>query len=330
MMHFPTTKMNKIVAAKDVQPLYGAVPRRKERVVVLIPTYNSARFWPEVSERLLRLDPQPDLYIFAENNSTDKTLQLISKFNRPKEIIRLWFRDDALDFLETRFDPVAIVRQFLLQRTRQLDPDFAIFLDSDILVESEDLIPRLTRWVDRVDTPGMILVGGPYPRLLPDGKGVRVAAISGWWEDDSLPWRESLMHRPILEPVNVCGTGCMCLPRRLIQDVRLNFYPVKTSEYESEELKQILVRLKQSNVAEDVAYCYRARALGAYTALDWSVYLDHLYQGDKWRPWSAMPGESEMVRDWKYNASCLDESCPIVRLGRDAAMISEWIRQQAS
>jgi GT2 family glycosyltransferase len=69
----------------------------------------------------------------------------------------------------------------------------------------------------------------------------------------------------------------MCLSRRLIQDERLNFYPVKPTEYESEEFKQTLARSRLPYICEDYAYCLRARALGYGVVLDWSVYLDHLF-----------------------------------------------------
>jgi len=197
--------------------------------------------------------------------------------------LRFWFRDDVLDFCETIHDPIGMVRQFLLQRARQLNPDFAIFLDSDILVESTDLITRLT-----TIAPDMI-VGGPYPRVSPTGS-VRLDALMK--PINNLSWQEANTHRPMPEEVTAVGGGCMCLPRRLIQDTRVNFYPVKTCQYESEELKQLLAKRGLPNCGEDFSYCFRARALGYSVFLDWSVYLDHLHDGNKTRPWSMKPGES--------------------------------------
>lgn len=288
------------------------------RVIILIPIYNSARYWAQVSSRLRRLDPQPDLYIFAENNSTDETLQLISSFDRSKEILRFWFRDNALDFCETRFDLIGIVRQFLLQRARQLNPDFAIFLDSDILVESTDLITLLTRIVLPAEIgPDMCLVGGPYPGFS-HTLSVRLDALSYGWKGGNISWQEGNARRPIttLEEIVATGGGCMCLPRRLIQDRRVNFYPVETSEYESEELKQDLAKQGLPNMGEDYTYCYRARALGYHVVMNWDVYLDHLYDDYKSRTWSMLYGESQFRPSWRYGVGQLDKSRPIVELGR--------------
>ena len=124
-----------------------------------MPVYQAGRYLDQILFKLRKMDPQPDRYIFAENNSTDRTLQILTKMHEPKEIIRTWYRADALDALETEYDLIGIERELLLTRARQVNPDFAVFLDSDIMVHDIDLLDRLTYWKNTAD-----IVGGPYLR----------------------------------------------------------------------------------------------------------------------------------------------------------------------
>jgi len=101
------------------------------KILVLMPTYRVAKFWDLTTCHLYRMDPQPDKWIFTENNSPDDTVYRVSQFKRSHELIRFWVRRDASLYMETPYDPVGIARQFLLQRARQLDPDWAVFIDAD-------------------------------------------------------------------------------------------------------------------------------------------------------------------------------------------------------
>jgi len=227
------------------------------KVIVLMPTYRVSEFWPTVAAHLYKLNPQPDKYIFLENNSPDRTLDLIKHFHRPKEILRLWFRRDALKRCETGFDLIGIVRQLLLQRARHLNPDYAVFLDADVLVKSPDLIERLTSWSDAD------IVGGPYYRYYASG-----LFLSALWHAKNPTPEQPFMVRllpetkdPLEEVAGVCG-GCMCLPRRVIQDRRVNFYPVKRD----------WLTLDNS---EDYGYCLEAARYGYRIFLDTTVELKH-------------------------------------------------------
>lgn len=73
----------------------------------------------------------------------------------------------------------------------------------------------------------------------------------------------------------------MCLNRRIIQDNRLNFFPIPD-------------RFSRSLIAEDVVYCYEARSLGYRVLLDTTVQTTHL-RSPEVRPWEvAMRGY-----DWR-------------------------------
>lgn len=256
-----------------------------DRVLILTPIFQASDFLDtpytdqdvrkpiSVLESLRHLDPQPDRFIFLENNSCDDTLAKVANFDRPKEIVRLWFREDAVDYVErnwhpgeptisSRYDLIGICRQFLLQRARKLDPDYVIFLDADIVVLSEDLIERLCKW------KGVDIVGAPYVRYFPKGQ-----LLSALWPNPN-PTHESpfqLLPReniPSDRPTEALavGGGCMRLSRKVIQERTLNFYPVQRPW------------LGFGPLAEDFAYCLHARTLG------YNVYLDPAAKIAHWVP----------------------------------------------
>jgi hypothetical protein len=252
------------------------------RVLILMPVYQASAFLDvpyadqdvgepiSVLESLRLLDPQPDRFIFLENNSCDDTLVKVANFELRKEIFRLWFREDAMEYVERnwhpgeptiscRYDLIGICRQFLLQRARQLDPDFVIFLDSDILVLSEDLIEQLCN-VENAD-----IVGAPYVREFPQGR-----LLSALWSNPNptpehpfllLP-RDKISSNQPTEALAV-GGGCMRLSRKVIQEKTLNFYPVQRPW------------LGVGPLAEDFGYCLHARALGYNVYLNPAAKLAH-------------------------------------------------------
>jgi CxxC-x17-CxxC domain-containing protein len=269
------TKNIALLKQNRLLPAY-AMPR-DPNVILLMPIQNATKYWPQVSESLYELDPQPSFYIFAENNSTDDTLKLISQFDRPKEILRFWFRDDALDFCETQVDLIGIVRQFLLQRAQKLNPDFAIFLDSDISVSSRNLINRLTMWSDNSIIGGMYQLHHPHPS----------AVVEPFITEKHVWKRSSYPTSGLKEISGEMSGGCMCLPRKVIQDRRLRFYPVKHDSYKEHETLTVgqevaLGRGGSSkwHVGEDVNYCWRAWFLDYRLFIDYGIFLEHLSCND--------------------------------------------------
>lgn len=242
------------------------------KTVLLMPCKQAGGSLPNgVLDALLKLDPQPDLYIFSENNSTDRTLEWLTKFPRPKEIIRLWFRDDAMRFCEYPCDLIAIIRDLLLRRTRQLDVDFAIFIDSDIMIHSTDLIPRLT------SREGDIMGGLCwYPRNHGLGPWFYVAPVaSAFWPCPGVPdtyMVRSQMSGPDVQEVAAAGAGCLCLNRRVIEDTRLSFYPILDPGDSRHE------------PGEDASYCVHARSLGYKILFDITIQTTHL-RTPGLRPW---------------------------------------------
>ena len=207
-----------------------------------MPIYRAARFWDQVASVLYKLDPQPDLWLFAENNSPDNTFERLQRFHRPKEILRPHFTPRELADAQP-YDVIGKVRQLLLERVRQLNPDYLLFLDSDIRIISTGLL-----W----DMPlrGKDILGGPYARPFP--QGLFLAAL---W-----PGTPFYLHRRAtksMERVAAVGGGCMMLSQRLIQDRRVNFIPVP------------------ENSSEDYGYCLTAAKYGYESWLDGTIGLLH-------------------------------------------------------
>jgi GT2 family glycosyltransferase len=215
--------------------------------VVLIPVYNCAKSLPAFFSFLYKLKPQPDLYVFAENNSDDDTLKCILNFRKKSKLIRVWFRKDAAIIGETRYEPIAHIRQLLITFARNYDPEYAVFLDSDVYPRSTDLIERLSFW-------GKDIVGGAYTRLFPQG----VFIASKWISPDNRFTRMTkAINEPLSEPA-VTSAGCLCLSRKIIQDKQVNFYP-----------------LSHKDASEDFGYCLQAREMGYKVYLDGTVELFH-------------------------------------------------------
>ena len=232
-------------------------------IIIAIPIYRAAKFFLKTAISLKQLYPQPQHYVFCENNSPDNTLKLVTNLFPRQKLIRLWFQDRALDKLETAFDLIAIIRQTLLTRLRQLDPDYAVFLDSDVLPLQHDLLTRLTRNVG----VGRDIVGGFYVRPYPQG-----------WFAAAL-WKSPLEGKFKLRShaskkfgqVEAVGGGCMCISRRVLQDRTLNFYPIDIP-----------------NSSEDYGYCLKAKQRGYKVWLDASIKLKHYVtqehvDGKAWR-----------------------------------------------
>lgn len=227
---------------------------------MLIPVYNCGKVLPNLFDALYNLDPQPDLYVFAENNSQDDTLEQIYRFKLPHKVIRIWFRKDAAMLSENRYEPIAHVRQLLLTFARSFDPDYAIFLDSDVLPQTRHLIDSLTSW--RKD-----IVGGPYLRLFPEGLWLATR-----WQSPERPDCCMFLRSPrtaLDEPLMTSG-GCLCLSNKIIQDRRIDFYPMYGED-----------------ASEDFGYCLKAREYGYKVYLDGTISLLHFFPKDSpIKPWS--------------------------------------------
>jgi glycosyltransferase involved in cell wall biosynthesis len=225
------------------------------------------------------IKPQPKYWLFCENNSTDQTMEVIKawKQSHPRTyLIRLWFRDDYKG--DTRYDKIAIVREYLLKKARQLHPDYLIFIDDDIWVQTgSNLIGALT--YSQVD-----IIGAPYLRYFATGEeGLWIA--SKWFNPDR---KDGFIYRkaadPYLQQVAMTSGGCLCLSKNVLKDNRLHFYPVP------------------EDCSEDFGFCKTARDLGYKIWLEGRIQLKHvMYKGNKsTRDWYVTDEEAKQIEvEWK-------------------------------
>lgn len=236
-------------------------------IILLVPTYNSSDIFDGWAEAIYKLNPKPDKVIFLENNSTDNTLKKLTQFKLPHEIIRIWVRDNAAK--QNPYTVIAHVRQLLLTRARQIDSDFAVFLDDDIIVETPTMISILTGWNRMLKNAHII--GGTYLRRFPRG-----IFIASKWKLPSDKGKYRLYRYPpkkILSEPHVTSCGCLCLSRKIIQDRRVNFIP-----------------LFSPRASEDFGYCAWARKYGYKIYLDHTIKLRHINDErnvNTNRPWTA-------------------------------------------
>jgi len=236
------------------------------KIICLIATYNHAPLLWDCLQHLDQLKPNFDKYIFFENNSEDNTLDVIKRFKRPKELMRMWFVNDAVKKLGNPYAMIGLVRQFLLEKARKINPDYAIFIDDDIILYDKDFISRITSWKKDI-------CGAPYLRNYPEG--TNLASI---WKRKG--YKGNWMKRCCkgFQECHLTSAGCMCLTRKIIQDKRFGFYPIIWGEIWGEKKKGF-------KASEDYGYCLKARAYGYKVYIDCTLRVGHYAEGYSYKPW---------------------------------------------
>ena len=187
-----------------------------------------------------KLNPQPDYYIFLTNNVTDNTLAVLDKFNEKHldtKIINLSTSPELLTNMIklSPYNVIAIVRQTLLEEARKLNVDYAIFIDDDIFIADKDFITKII-------SNGKDIVGGAYFRTYPHGDILSYLAENNRKEESKSPYlmRNYQLHK--LFKVVAVGGGCMCISKKLINDLLSIFLSYSTLWYEcSNHIQKILL-----------------------------------------------------------------------------------------
>jgi len=245
------------------------------KVAILIPVYQDAFCLDQCLEYLEGLNPQPTYYVIAENNSTDNTMSVIFdwlKFKHPEnsKLIRLWFKDNARDILNNPYGIIGIMRQILLKKTRLLNVDYAIYIDSDIFIADKDFIKRMTKY--KKD-----LVAGAYFRSYPQGELLSYLDFNKGKNKDTHPYVLRNYQKFKLQRVAAVSGGCLCISKKLINDLRVNFVygeDMKIPDYYG-----------TGHAGEDFAYCETARRNGYNIWVDDSFRICHYQEHGDPRPW---------------------------------------------
>ena len=245
------------------------------RTAICITVYNSAKFLYNSLPLINKLNPPPDIIYFVENNSTDNTLDYIIKNCKlPYKIIRVWFRSDAVQ-VTGPYDTIAHVRQLGLTAFRHTpDLTHGIFIDDDIQIHTPEMIKILTSYPEDI-------VGGTYLRAYPEG-----LFVASKWGTLKVGKFKLKTLKEVIKPFDmptITSGGCMCLSKRLIQDRRLNFYPL----------------YPKFQASEDYGFCIMARELGYKLILDNTVKLIHEWKRtiQTVKPWTK---EKDKYVDFKY------------------------------
>jgi hypothetical protein len=274
----------------DLEDKYSWIAERGENeskgkvakgVIFLVSIQNAEKQWGAWQKMIKALDPQPEKVIFCENDSSDSTRKLINDWDFPHELMS--FNSEIKKGDRDIYAVIAKNRQLLLNRARQIDPQFAIFIDDDVFPDDINMIEKLIKH-------NLPILGGAYLRPF-DDKGIHVA--SKWSIDrvDEMPQTYNLLSLVdevkqkgfqyiifsscdrLLYKVAMTSAGCLCLARKAVQDTRLNFFPIRHDLGSSE------------GCSEDFGYCLLAGSLGYEIFLDGDTRLAHLVNPDKKRPW---------------------------------------------
>ena len=239
-------------------------------IIMLCPFYQCEESIGEWAKYIEQLETKPSRIIFCENNSSDLTLEKIWNLKIKDvdiEVIRFYtvnMKDKKLLPFSKCYDIIAHARQLLLTKARILNPDYAIFVDSDIYLIDPTTLESLTLWDKDI-------IGGMYRRVFPTGvfiatlfyENIRLREKSGWVKLRKFP-----MGVPLMEVHSTSG-GLLCLSRKVIQDRRLSFYPVP------------------NNFSEDFGFCNSARELGYSVWVDGTINVGHKISL-KWRAWDVI------------------------------------------
>ena len=227
-----------------------------------------------------KFNPQPSQYIFMTNNVKDGTLHVIEKWMKKHSNTMIIIRNFPKNITK-RIGPygaIALVRQILLNTARKLNVDKAIFIDDDIQIADKDFITKMI-------ANDKDIVGGAYFRTYPMGDLMSYLAFNETGEKAHCPYilRNYQLHK--LFKVVAVGGGCMCIDKKVLNDKRVNFFPI------------VDYGLNAAKPSEDFAFCILAGKLGYGVFTDDRFKICH-YQIHSPRPWR-MKNKQEYI-DFEY------------------------------
>ena len=146
-------------------------------IILLVPIFNVEDIIDEWVKYIEQLETKPSKIIFCENNSSDGTLEKLWNLkikDAEIEVIRFYtvdMKDKKLLPFSKCYDVIAHARQLLLTRARKLNPDYAIFVDSDVYLMDPTTLESLTIWDKDI-------IGGMYRRCVDEE--TEALTLNGW------------------------------------------------------------------------------------------------------------------------------------------------------
>ncbi len=170
----------------------------------------------------------------------------------------LTFHNDG----EGKFDGIGKARQLLLEEARRLDCDYSVFLNVDLEPNSVDFLDKMSIWKRDIVGSAYTEMSSPNPALVPEKELILALFYDGlgqtYFTDKLTDW---------INPCYCVSFGCVCLSRRIVQDKRLNFFPLV------------------SDMSEDYSYCHKAFYMGYHPYVETTANLKHYHDLSIPRSW---------------------------------------------
>ena len=148
-------------------------------------------------------------------------------------------------------------RNALAIRAQQMDADYVLWLDSDMIFYP-DTLERLMRHMEHVDIVSGVYFRrvSPYTPVIFDDMTIDDEGKCHWtdYKDKDYP------HDGLFE-IGACGFGCVLMRTDVFLDVQAKF-------------GQMFSPI--ANVGEDLSFCWRARQCGFKIYADPSIVLGHV------------------------------------------------------
>lgn len=250
------------------------------KYLMLVPCYNVEHLLPYFFDSIERMTPKPNKIVFSIHNITDKTTEMIRDFNAINtELITL--PDFPKDFAKKygEFENMAIVRQKLWNRAREINAKWTFMIDSDMFCVTKNALDVLSnRNKDFVVTMQI------HRALHYEGRQVFVSAkfLNGerpYANATVLTLKDGLVVacptdnlQPFYSGIEWAG-GFYCFSQKFVQDRRLNWHPIIEM---TEQEKRLNKYYRQA--AEDCSFCHKARELAYEIFLDGLVKNYHVIE----------------------------------------------------
>jgi glycosyltransferase involved in cell wall biosynthesis len=235
-----------------------------------MPLRNEANNLPRIFNLVNKI--KPSYVVFCTNDNDDDTLEQLENFvnGKPNMHLITFSSDD-----KSTFGTIAKARQLLLEQARQLDCEYFICLDGDVISLTNNFVDLLM--AHNKDFVGCCV----KEKLWIPNRGcyygydvmINRNGQSMFMTEFDMAFR--------LVPVIGCGFHCVCLSKKLIKDDKVNFLPLQ--------------QFNDAPTSEDYSYCLSAKKQGYALFVDTKLKFVHQQNHKLNRAWRNIRSESEII-----------------------------------
>ena len=236
-----------------------------KRVLIAAPVHQSERIFKEYLEHINKIEIPNEYEInkfFILHNCSE-----LKKFLKEEEYIiiedEIKYKEFDHQFTNEHFSILAKMRSYILDYARKNNYDFLYSIDSDVLVHPKSLLLLLQ---DNLDIAGMINWNTSYSNdniILPNCYDLE---FYHWWRENN-----NYLKIPGIWETGIISATYLIGPR-ILQEKRINYYPVKGSK---------------CSEWEDYAFSLRAHCLipDLHVGIDTRLPSRHLYKEKDYIRW---------------------------------------------